>query len=165
MKYALQSGFVLVAGFLGAAAATAHVDRDIAPAPQKSDIREALLRRFLKDNHSPVESYSQTFVTEADSHNLDWRLLPSLAIVESGGGQRQNSRGNNFFGWANGVSKFASATDAIHHVAEALANARPYKGKGLEGKLGAYNKTPGYGHLVMNVMRRISPLSEPEEAR
>ena len=101
MKHYLQSGLVLVAGFLGAAAATSYADHDPA-ANRKSDVRESILRKFLKEASSPVESYAATFIAEADSHHLDWRLLPSLAIVESGGGQRD--RRNNIFGWANGAS-------------------------------------------------------------
>ena len=125
-------------------------------------MREAAIRRFMKQNHSPAEKYAAAFVAEADAYQLDWRLLPSLAMVESGGGQRQKPQGNNMFGWANGASRFSTATEAIHHVAEALATAPPYKGKDLQGKLAAYNRTPGYRMLITSVMRRISPRSEPE---
>jgi hypothetical protein len=159
MKY-LYSGLVLAAGVLGAAAATANVDSDKPPTHQKSDIREAILRRFLRESHSPVESYAETFIVEADAHHLDWRLLPSLAVIESGAGQR--NRRNNFFGWANGDSRFSTATEAIHHVAEALEGARAYKNKDLAGKLAAYNRTPGYHRAVTRVMERISPSAEPE---
>jgi hypothetical protein len=158
MKY-LHSGLVFMAGVLGAAAATSYADHNPAIMHRKSDIREAILRRFLKEKRSPVEGYAEAFIQEADSHRLDWRLLPSLAIVESGAGQR-NLR-NNFFGWNNGVSRFSTATEAIHHVAEALAEARPYKGKDLAGKLAAYNRTPGYRRLVTAVMEQISPLTVP----
>jgi hypothetical protein len=159
MKY-LQSGLVLMAGVLGAVAATGHADHDLSKNHMKSDIREAILRRFLIENRSPVEVYAETFILEADAHQLDWRLLPSLAIVESGGGQR-NLR-NNFFGWDNGAVRFSTATEAIHFVAEALAEARPYKGKDLMGKLAAYNPNPGYWRLVTAVMERISPLPMPD---
>jgi hypothetical protein len=159
MKF-LQSGLVLVAGFLGAAAATGYADHDLAKAHPKDDVRIGLLQRFLKEKHSPAASYAETFILEADSHGLDWRLLPSLAFVESGGGKQ--CRRNNLFGWDNGQSKFISATAAIHHVARALAEARPYRGKSTQGKLAAYNESPDYGALVTGVMRRISPAILPE---
>jgi hypothetical protein len=158
MKY-LQSGFFLMAGVLGAAAATGYADHDPAN-NDKSHIRETILRKFFSQTHCPAERYAETFIQEADAHHLDWRLLPSLAFIESGGGQR--NRRNNIFGWDNGASRFTSATEAIHHVAEALANARPYKGKDLTGKLAAYNPTPGYRRLVTSVMERISPLPMAE---
>lgn len=159
MKYYLHSGLVLMAGVLGAAAATGYADHNPAPG-RKSNIREAILRRFLKESRSPVESYAETFILEADAHHLDWRLLPSLAVVESGGGQR--NRRNNIFGWDNGASRFSTAAEAIHHVAEALAESRPYKGKDLQGKLAAYNPTPGYLRVITAVMQRISPVAIAE---
>jgi len=155
MKY-LQSGLVVIAGVLGAVAATGHADHDVTTLHRKFDVREAILRRFLKEKRSPVESYAGTFIQEADSHKLDWRLLPSLAFVESGAGKR--NRRNNLFGWDNGARRFSTATEAIHHVAEALAEARAYKGKDISGKLAAYNPAPGYRQLVTGVMRQISPL-------
>src|SRR6185437_1213467 len=103
MKY-LQSGLVLIAGVLGAATATSHTDHNV-DAVRKTDVRETILRRFLQANHSPVESYTRNFIQEADSHKLDWRLLPSLAFVESGAGQ--TSKRNNIFGWNNGGYGFS----------------------------------------------------------
>lgn len=154
-----KSGLVLVAGFLGAAAATGHADHNITKTHPK-DVRIGLLRHFLKEKHSPAATYAETFILEADAHGLDWRLLPSLAFVESGGGK--NCRKNNLFGWDNGASKFASVTAAIHEVATALAEARPYKGKSTQGKLEAYNESPDYKSLVTSVMRRISPVVLPQ---
>jgi hypothetical protein len=159
MKF-LQSGLVLMAGVLGAATATGYTDVDATKMHRKPDIREAILRRFLSANHSPVESYAGNFILEADAHHLDWRLLPSLAWIESGAGQR--NRLNNIFGWANGASRFSTASEAIHHVAEALAEARAYKGKDLSAKLAAYNPAPGYRGLVTTVMAQISRLPEPK---
>jgi hypothetical protein len=155
-----QSGLVLMAGFLGAAGATSHADFDITKVHPKKDARIGLLRHFLKEKKAPAARYAETFIAEADSHGLDWRLLPSLAFVESGGGK--HCRRNNLFGWDNGTSKFPSVTAAIHHVATALAEARPYRGKTIQGKLEAYNESPEYKVLVTRVMRRISPVVLPE---
>ena len=160
MKYHIHSGLVLMAGVLGAAAATGYADQNPTATHPVSDIRQAILRHFLRERGTPLEGYAETFIAEADAHHLDWRLLPSLAIIESGGGQRNHR--NNLFGWNNGESRFSTATEAIHHVAEALAEARPYKGKDLRGKLAAYNPTPGYLSHVMGMMRRISPVLAPE---
>lgn len=159
MKQYLKSGVVLVAGFIGAAAATGYADHDPAR-DRKPDVRESILRKFLQEASAPVAQYASNFIAEADTHHLDWRLLPSLSIIETGGGKRD--RRNNIFGWANGASRFSSAAEAIHCVAEALADARPYRGKDLKGKLAAYNPTPGYLRAVTGVMRRISPVAVSE---
>src|SRR5580704_15489093 len=160
MKHYLKHGLVLMAGVLGVAGATGYADQNPTATHWLNDSRESILSRFLRETGTPIAGYAETFIAEADAHQLDWRLLPSLAIIESGGGQK--NRRNNLFGWNNGASRFASATDAIHYVAEALANARPYKGKDLRGKLAAYNPSPDYLRHVMGVMRQISPVLAPD---
>jgi hypothetical protein len=162
MKRFLPSRLMIFAGVLGVAAATAQMDQDvdITKIRKRFDLREAILRKFFNDNHCPAEPYAGVFVTEADAHGLDWRLLPSLSIVESGGGKY--AKGNNLFGWANGKTKFGSVTEAIHHVASALAFARPYKGKDTDGKLLAYNHSTDYKAMVAQIMRQISPTTRAE---
>jgi hypothetical protein len=155
-----QSGLVLMAGFLGAAAATTHADFDITRAHPAKDARIGLLRRFLDAKEAPAARYAETFILEADTHGLDWRLLPSLAFVESGGGK--HCRLNNLFGWDNGSSRFSSVTAAIHQVAQSLAEGRSYRGKSTQGKLEAYNESPDYKSLVTGVMQRISPRVLPK---
>ena len=160
MKRFLPSGFMIFAGVLGIAAATASADQDVTKIRKKFDLREAILRRFLKENHCPVERYAGVFVAEADAHGLDWRLLPSLSIVESGGGR--HARGNNLFGWANGKVSFDSISDAIHHVAATLSLGKAYRGKDLDGKLLTYNHRPDYKVMVMELMRQISATPQPD---
>jgi hypothetical protein len=156
MKRFLQSGLVIAAGVLGIAAAQASADQDVTANRKKFDLREAVLRRFFKDNKCPAENFAGVFVAEADAHHLDWRLLPSLAFVETGAGKQ--ARGNNLFGWANGKTRFGSISEAIHEVATGLAEHRPYKNKDVMGKLRAYNRNLGYQALVSGVMERIAPI-------
>ena len=98
---------------------------------------------------------AEIFVAEADSHNLDWRLLPSLAIIESGGGKA--SRGTNIFGWNNGHASFPNLGSAIHQVAKTLADGSAYKNKSLLGLLRTYNPIQGYAEKVQSMMGRIAP--------
>jgi hypothetical protein len=159
MKRFLSSGFMICAGVLGIAAAAVHTDQDITKVRKKFDLRETVLRKFLKEKHCPDQEYTELFLSEADAHNLDWRLLPSLAIVESGGGR--TSRDNNIFGWANGKQRFNSISEAIHTVAATLASGRPYRGKDTAGKLLAYNsERTDYSAMVLSIMRQISPTPE-----
>jgi hypothetical protein len=162
MKRFLQSGIVIFAGVLGIATASVQPEQDVTKVRRKFDLREALLRKFLKNNHCPVEEYAPTFLTEADTNGLDWRLLPSISLVESGGGR--TAKGNNLFGWANGKHTFASVGEAIHLVASALAHGRAYSGKDLRGKLAAYNQGTNYQAMVLDIMRQISPTVQVEAA-
>jgi hypothetical protein len=160
MKRFLQSGVVIFAGVLGIASATMQAEQDVTKMRKKFDLREAILRKFFRDNHCPAEGFAGVFVAEADAHGLDWRLLPSLSIVETGGGK--HAPGNNLFGWANGRTTFDSFTAAIHHVATFLDIGKPYKGKDLDGKLLTYNRRPEYRNLVTGIMRQIAPSQEIE---
>jgi len=160
MKRFLPSGVMIFAGVLGIAAATVHAEDDVTKVRRKFDLREAILRKFFNDNHCPAERYAADFVKEADNFGLDWRLLPSLSIVESGGGK--HAKGNNPFGWANGQAAFASVGDAIHHVASFMALGKPYRGKDLNAKLFVYNPRTDYRALVTGIMRQISPTMRVE---
>lgn len=156
IKRFLPSGIMIFAGVLGIAATTVHAEQDdVTKIRKKFDLREALLRKFFSANHCPAEHYAEVFVKEADTFGLDWRLLPSLSYVESGGGKY--AKGNNLFGWANGNVAFETFGEAIHHVASVLALGKPYRGKDLEGKLLAYNHRTDYKAIVTDIMRQISP--------
>jgi hypothetical protein len=154
MKRFLQSGIVIFAGVLGIAASTIQAE-DATKTSKKFDLREAILRRFFKDNHCPAENYADVFIREADEHGLDWRLLPSISLAESGGGR--NAPGNNLFGWANGKTTFESITAAIHHVATFLEIGKPYRGKNIDAKLLTFNHRPEFRVAIMNLMRQIAP--------
>jgi hypothetical protein len=156
MKRYLQSGVVIFAGVLGIAAGSVNPAHDITKTRRRFDMRSDILRKFLRQNHSPEEDYAEMFVAEADTHGLDWRLLPSISVVESGAGR--NAKGNNFFGWKNGQAQFRSIGDSIHEVAASLATSRPYAGKDIPGKLAAFNtERPDYSSIVMAIMKQISP--------
>jgi hypothetical protein len=155
MKRFLPSGFMIFAGVLGIATASGHGDQDVTKNRKKFDLREAILRKFLKDKHCPDQEFTEVFIAEADTHGLDWRLLPSLALIETGGGR--TFKGNNLFGWGNGKQTFGSIGDAIHTVASTLAHGSAYRGKDLGGKLAAYNQGTDYPAMVLEIMRQISP--------
>jgi len=155
MRRFFPPGVIAFAGVLGIAAGSVQVEQNIPKAGQKTDLRGAILRKFMKEKDCPVQDFAEVFVSEADHHGLDWRLLPSLAFIESGAGR--NSKGNNIFGWNNGRRSYASLNQAIHEVASALSGARAYKGKSLTDKLASYNQSLDYARLVLQVMRQIYP--------
>ena len=152
---------MIFAGVLGIATASIHSGQDVTKNRKKFDLREVILRKFLRDKHCPVQEFSEVFIAEADAHHLDWRLLPSLAFVESGGGR--TAKGNNLFGWANGRMSFNSIGDSIHTVAASLAHGRAYKGKDISGKLLAYNQSTDYSAMVKSIMQQIAPQAQVAE--
>jgi hypothetical protein len=120
------------------------------------DPRLNALRTFFSNIQCPLGPVAEIFVAEADSHNLDWRLLPSLAVIETGGGRV--ARGNNIFGWNNGQASFPTLGSAIHLVAKTLADGTAYRNKSLMALLKTYNPVQGYAEKVRLMMRHIAPL-------
>ncbi len=124
-------------------------------AARKRDPRLVRLERFFEEKQCPVKHLAGEFVSAADRNHLDWRLLPSLAFVESGGGKEFHN--NNIFGWKNGDQRFHSVQEGIHTVADRLANSQYYRNKPLDKVLYTYNPVPGYGDRVKYVMNDLGP--------
>lgn len=153
------------------AAASAPVALAAAPAPQpdqiqpsQEDARITQLRNFFLAQRSPLAKHAEAFLCASDKYNLDWRLLPSLAMVETGGLIRSDAN-NNVFGWGNGRIKFASISESIQVIAERLTNALPYRNKNIEDKLRAYNPVnKSYATHVQGIMTSIGPAAPAELA-
>ena len=90
---------------------------------KEEDPRAKILKGYLELHNSPLADNAQTFVEEADKYNLDWRLVASIAGVESTFGQAEPAGCYN--GWGYGIYGtnmmcFASYDDAIHTISESL---------------------------------------------
>jgi hypothetical protein len=102
------------------------------------------------------------FVHAADANRLDWRLLPSISVIESGGGKAY--RNNNIFGWNNGLEPFPSLRAGLNLVASRLGHSPLYRNRDLAGKLRIYNPDESYAGKVLDVMNRISPRVNLQQA-
>ncbi|HZU26792.1 MAG TPA: hypothetical protein VFA04_14800 [Bryobacteraceae bacterium] len=151
--------FAMVAGLL-TAPITARMDKPHPPKQALADDRCLKLKHFFQRKKSPLASEADEFVAAADRNRLDWRLLPGIAFVESGGGK--DYRNNNVFGWDNCHKAFTSVRAGIHAVAARLANSPLYRHKNTDQILGTYNPRPEYSEKVKAVMRMIAaaPVSE-----
>ncbi|MDX2268682.1 MAG: hypothetical protein NW208_11295 [Bryobacter sp.] len=121
----------------------------------RRDPREIRLERFFAEKDAPAQALAKEFILAADRYGLDWRLLPSIAFVESTGGKAYKN--NNMFGWQNGDHRFRSIHSSIYHIAERLANSHYYKGKNLDRVLYTYNPIEGYRERVKAVMQQLGP--------
>jgi len=154
MKKILSSGLVL-AGMLSSPIAVTKADVPDTATRYRDDPRLHSLNKFFHQSDCPAQNFSADFLHVADQFNLDWRLLPSISIVESGGGRA--ARNNNLFGWDGGRAIFISVRAGIHAVAERLGNSKLYRDKDVDGILRVYNPNASYSGVVKSVMRRISP--------
>jgi hypothetical protein len=124
----------------------------------RTDLRTVRLKKFMNKLHCPVAYLSEDFVRAADDNHLDWRLLPSIAIIESGGGKAYIREKNNIFGWGGGEIYFDSVRAGLQTVAHELGRGSLYRRHNSLGKLHLYNPDENYAQQVMAVMRRISPV-------
>ncbi len=112
----------------------------------------------------PLLGQGKKMVEEAEKNDLDWRLLPAIAVRESTGGKFDCVKvTNNPFGWGSCKIGFKSNEDAIETVARNLGGNNPNTAKHYEDKttkqiLRTYNPpsiVPRYAEQVMNIMNAI----------
>lgn len=87
------------------------------------DNRAKVLQAYLQAHNSPMAPFANTFVQDADTYNLDWRLLPAIAGVESTFGQAEPVNCYNGWGYGiygNNMMCFYSYYEAIHTISQAL---------------------------------------------
>lgn len=92
-----------------------------------SDLRPYIVSRFL--DKTPLEPYSELIVEVSDKYGIDYRLIPAIAMKESGGGSAIDQSTHNAWGWENGRTNFSSWESAIEIVGKTLKN--KYIAKGL----------------------------------
>lgn len=118
---------------------------------------------FAKHN-MPLEGTGRKMVEEAEKNDLDWRLLPAIAVRESTGGKNDcNKVKNNAFGWGSCKIGFKSNEEAIEVVARNLGGNNPKTAKHYDDKntkqiLRAYNPpsvVSKYAEQVMSIMDAI----------
>ncbi len=87
------------------------------------DARAKIVENFFKSNGSVLAQYGDLFIQTADKHNLDYRLLPAIAMQESNGGRVIPNNSFNPFGYGiygNKVLRFSSWEEGIEIVAKGL---------------------------------------------
>jgi len=84
------------------------------------DYRKQTLKKFLLSHNSPMAQHADDFIFYADKYDIDWRLVPAIAGVESTFGKRIPLNSYNAYGWNNGKYNFTSWADSIEVVSKAL---------------------------------------------
>lgn len=152
MRRMLSTALVLWAGTLAVPQVPVSDPNATLP-PCRPDMRVVRLESFFAGYRSPVAPLAADFIAAADIHDLDWRLLPSIAMVESSGGKYFAN--NNIFGWDSCRTAFPSVREGIYLVADRLANSELYRGKGPEEILRVYNPAPDYDARVRRFMKLL----------
>lgn len=119
---------------------------------------------YFKKYDMPLVGTGMKMVIEAEKNDLDWRLLPAIAVRESTGGKFACKKvAHSFFGWGSCKINFKSTDSAIETVALNLGGNNPntdhhYAGKTTKEILQKYNPpsiVPKYADQVMGIMDAI----------
>jgi len=97
------------------------------------DARVAVVADFFRKYNSDLLPYAQNVITSADKYNLDYRLIPAIAMQESTLCKKAPKDSYNCWGfgiYGKNLAKFSSYPEAIDTVTKTLAT--QYKEKGLE---------------------------------
>lgn len=121
---------------------------------------------YFAERNMPLSGYGFKMAEEAQKYGLDWKLLPAIAVQESGGGKHAIWRcKHNPFGWASCDVKFENTDHAIEVVALNLSGGNPktekyYKNKDLKEKLYYYNGTviSHYPQTVLAIMAKFNTI-------
>ena len=146
----LPYGRVARALVLGVTACAAVASDSTLPA---QDPRSARLEAFFKAYDCPAPLHVNEYLRAADSHDLDYRLLPAISLVESTCGAFE--RMNNRWGWDSAQSGFPSVPAGIDYITGQLADGENYKGKTVKEKLFTYNPYPQYVRQLERLMQQI----------
>ncbi len=122
---------------------------------------------YFSERNMPLAGQGMKMAIEAERNDLDWRLLPAIAIRESTGGKNAcDYVKHNSFGWGSCKIGFKSNEESIETVARNLGGNNPntdhhYAGKTTKEILQKYNPpsiVPLYAEQVMKIMDNIGSL-------
>ncbi len=147
-------------------------DNLITKAEAITDNRAQNIDEYFAKNDLPLAGHGETFVKVADKYNLDYRLLPAIAMRESTGGKQACPYGNdaNVFGWHSCKTKFSSYEESIDkvgaHLAGEIKSTKSYYGnKTVWKKLRTYNSViKPYPDQVIAIMNKIEKGPVQEQA-
>ena len=136
---------------------------------RKLDQRAKVLADYLSKHNSPLQNHSQDLIDAADQYGLDWKLIPSIAGVESTFGKFIPG-GYNAYGWAiytpDSRYGFKSWKDGIFTVSKGLKEG--YVDKGLitpQTMNKTYAASPYWGGKVTFFMNDLNQFSKRYEKK
>ena len=130
------------------------------------DERADRLKTYLASHNSPLTEYAGVFVAKADEYNLDWKLVASIAGVESTFGKKIPSNSYNAYGWNGGRFYFKNWEDGIETVSKTLGTKYVARGADTVWEIGPIYAPPsttwaGKVAYFMNQIEKGPKLKNP----
>lgn len=160
--YTEQKGTVLGTNSTGVAyAALPPSDVAFATVINEEASQTEIVRQFLETHNSPLEPYAPDLIAAAERYELDFRLLPAIAMQESNACRKIPEGSNNCWGWGiygGKVTKFSNYPEAIETISKTLAT--KYREKGLVtphevGRLYNPSNTNNWAESVTHFMNEM----------
>lgn len=127
-------------------------------------LRAQKIDAYFRERNMPLEGFGAKMVEVAEENDIDWTLIPAIAVRESTGGKNACKQvKNNPFGWGSCKIGFKSMDEAIETIGKNLGGNNPktavhYDEKEVKEILQSYNPpsvVPLYADQVMKIMDRI----------
>jgi len=131
------------------------------------DIKTKNLEAFFEKYNSPLKDHSKVFTDTASKYDLDYRLLPAIACMESSCGKKLIPGSFNPFGWGIYGGKyiaFQNYEEAIETVAKGIKENYVDKGLVSPEEMAPVYTPPAYGHWLKGVtffMTQIGQIATP----
>ncbi len=125
---------------------------------KKLDNRAVILAKYLAKFNSPLQYHAQDFIDASETYQLDWKMLPAIAGVESTFGKHIPG-GFNAWGWGvygTQAIYFSSWKDGIFTIAKGLRES--YLNRGLTDPYSinaVYAASPYWGGKVSYFMQDL----------
>lgn len=123
--YTEQNGKVLGASSTGIAyAALPPSDVTFATVINEEASQTEIVRQFLAKHNSQLETYAPDLIAAAERYDLDFRLLPAIAMQESTACRRIPENSHNCWGWGiygGKVTRFDNYPHAIETISRTLS--------------------------------------------
>lgn len=121
-----------------------------------NDVRVKALKKVFENYNSPLVNEAENYVRLADKNGVDWKLLPSIAGLESSFGKRLMPNSHNAYGWGGGHIYFDSWEDGIDTITKSLSERYYARGADTVWTIGPiYAESPTWSVRVNSFMQKI----------
>lgn len=133
---------------------TQEANTEIVEGKQSRNLKIKALQRFLSRWGGPARYYTDDFVDAADKYGVDYRLVASISVVESGA-CKKTFKPYNCWGW--GKKTFSSYEQGIYTVTSGIANKYHARGLYSPSQIGRVYAPPSttWGSKVASLMSQM----------
>lgn len=117
-------------------------------------VKVTTLEKFFKKYNSPLINHAETFVLVAERYNMDYKLLPSIACMESTCAKFLINGSYNPFGWGiygSNVVRFKNYDEAIETVGKGIYTGYVLKGADTPEKIAPIYTPPNHRNWLSGV--------------